>query len=112
MDNNIVLEAVFTEGSDVKVKYRLKESITLCNITIPSGFKSDGASVPRVFWGFFPPIGKYLPAAILHDYLLSQKYEWSIALDYFNEALKECSVSYLTRKVMVLSIKIYGYLFK
>lgn len=36
---------------------------------VPRGFITDGASVPRVFWSFFPPWGPYGQAAILHDYL-------------------------------------------
>jgi hypothetical protein len=38
--------------------------------TVPAGFVSDGASVPRVLWMVYPPFGEnYEPAAWLHDYL-------------------------------------------
>ncbi len=38
--------------------------------TVPAGFYSDGASVPRVLWSLYPPFGgQYEPAAWLHDYL-------------------------------------------
>lgn len=37
--------------------------------TIPSGFYSDGASVPRPLWALYPPFGEvYEPATWLHDY--------------------------------------------
>lgn len=39
------------------------------SIEIPSGFITDYASVPRLFWSWIPPWGEYGPAAILHDYL-------------------------------------------
>lgn len=37
--------------------------------TIPAGFRTDLASVPRVFWSVLPPFGDYAPAAVLHDAL-------------------------------------------
>lgn len=38
-------------------------------VTIPQGFLTDGASVPRMFWTFFPSWGKYGQAACVHDFL-------------------------------------------
>jgi hypothetical protein len=39
-------------------------------IVIPKGFKTDGASVPRLLWWLFPPFGgDYDQAAVLHDFL-------------------------------------------
>lgn len=38
-------------------------------VTIPKGFLTDGASVPRMFWTFFPSWGKYGQAACVHDFL-------------------------------------------
>lgn len=38
--------------------------------TVPAGFFSDGASVPRFLWALYPAFGEaYEPAAWLHDYL-------------------------------------------
>lgn len=39
-------------------------------ITVPVGFKSDLASIPRPFWALFPPFGNYIRASIVHDYLI------------------------------------------
>lgn len=38
-------------------------------IVVPESFVSDGASVPRLLWALFPPFGRYLEAAIIHDWL-------------------------------------------
>lgn len=38
-------------------------------ITIPAGYLTDGASVPRLFWNIIPPWGKYGQAAVVHDLL-------------------------------------------
>jgi len=37
-------------------------------ITVPAGFVTDLASVPRPFWRFFPPAGDYAAAAVVHDW--------------------------------------------
>lgn len=42
-------------------------------VTVPKGFFTDGASVPRIFWAVFPPWGSYGQAAIVHDYLCVNK---------------------------------------
>lgn len=39
--------------------------------TVPAGFETDFASVPRWMWSFLPPTGRYTKAAILHDYLVT-----------------------------------------
>lgn len=38
-------------------------------VDIPRGYLTDGASVPRIFWGLIPPWGDHGQAAIVHDYL-------------------------------------------
>lgn len=37
---------------------------------VPTGFISDGASVPRLLWWFIDPAGEAFEAAIVHDYRL------------------------------------------
>lgn len=38
-------------------------------ISVPAGYLTDGASVPRVFWNIIPPWGLYGQAAVVHDIL-------------------------------------------
>ena len=38
-------------------------------VSVPTGFVTDLASIPRVFWSLLRPDGVYAYAAILHDYL-------------------------------------------
>ncbi len=38
-------------------------------ITVPKGFVTDLASVPRIVWSFYPPDGPWVKAAIIHDFL-------------------------------------------
>jgi hypothetical protein len=38
-------------------------------VTVPPGFVTDFASIPRVFWSLLRPDGEYAYAAVVHDYL-------------------------------------------
>lgn len=38
-------------------------------ITVPAGYLTDGASVPRALWSIIPPWGAYGQAAVVHDIL-------------------------------------------
>lgn len=57
--------------------YELTEPLTVVmevgsgqlRITVPAGFVTDLATVPRVLWPLMAPYGKHQLAAIVHDYL-------------------------------------------
>jgi hypothetical protein len=61
----------FADGNDSMVTADLKYQIGTTNfiITVPAGFVTDFASVPRVFWSVLPPTGTYQLAAVVHDFL-------------------------------------------
>lgn len=42
-------------------------------ITVPAGYNTDFASVPRLFWQLFPPVDRYGKAAVIHDHLCDLK---------------------------------------
>lgn len=78
-------------------------------ISVPKGFITDLASVPRVFWSVFPPHGKYAKAAIIHDYL----YEYRIfsrkrADDIFLEAMEVLGVAKWRRLSMYWAVRLGG----
>jgi hypothetical protein len=39
------------------------------SITVPTGFVTDLASIPQIFWSALRPDGRYTYPAIVHDYL-------------------------------------------
>lgn len=61
--------------------YYLKGNIRI-DIIIPENFITDFASTPTWAYPFFPPVGIYNKAAIMHDYLYD----------------KNCSYQYITRR--------------
>ena len=42
-------------------------------ITVPAGFVTDLASIPRVVWSFFPPDGPWVKGAVIHDFRGAEK---------------------------------------
>jgi hypothetical protein len=62
-------------------------------LKVPRGFVTDFASVPRLFWSFFPPIGRYGYAALFHDYVYwLQEISRAEADAVFRDTMKELGV--------------------
>lgn len=49
----------------------LLEDFTSHGVTVPTGFRFDGATVPRFFWNIIPPFKQTKKASCVHDYLCS-----------------------------------------
>ena len=84
--------------------YRYKE------VLVPVGFETNGADSPRIFWQIFPPFApKFLPAVIVHDYLIKQatnSEDVIYANTYFENIMLEIENSLKTR-LIVRSVKLY-----
>lgn len=82
----------------------LKVSLNCIDFTLPKGYTTDGASVPRIFWRLYPPYKpEWLTACVIHDYLCSQamhaqdKYEaYKLADLAFKESLEYLNVNKIT----------------
>lgn len=46
--------------------------------TVPTGFVTDFATIPRFLRGAVEPYGAYTRAAVLHDWLLAELAEWTV----------------------------------
>lgn len=83
-------------------------------IKVSKGFVSDGASVPQIFWNMFPPFGKYLESAVVHDMLCKAGKnglpicDSKTAHNIFDEALEVQGIPFLKRKTMAWSVKLLG----
>ena len=47
----------------------LLEDFTAHGVTVPKGFRFDGASAPRIFWSIIPPLRETSKASCVHDFL-------------------------------------------
>ncbi len=84
-------------------------------ITVPAGYRTDFASVPRFFHRIVSPVGRHGKAAIVHDWLCDESPKttdyWQAA-EIFDEAMEALGVSRLRRKIMVAAVVVGGPKFK
>lgn len=76
-------------------------------VTVPTGFVTDLASIPRIFRFLIIKNGRHRPAAIVHDYLCRLGLEFSrvTADKIFYEAMKVRHVPWLRRKLMYAAVR-------
>ncbi|EAI2149077.1 DUF1353 domain-containing protein [Campylobacter jejuni] len=64
---------------------------------IPKGFKTDGASIPRIFWSIYPPFkSEYFSACVIHDFLCANaksKIDYMLANQILKEAMKALEIN-------------------
>lgn len=79
-------------------------------VTVPEGFVTDFASIPKVFQGLIHPFGSHAPAAVLHDYLyaIGRQRARKYADLLFFYAMKESGVRPWRRTTMFLMVKLFG----
>ena len=79
------------------------------SVSVPKGFRSDGASVPRALWWIYPPFGRYLEAAVVHDWFcVTQSISYTDAAIVFREAMAVCGVNKWRRQKMFMAVKFFG----
>lgn len=114
------LELGFPENSEVVVKQQddrkwltqaaIEYTGRVETFEVPERSSTDFASVPRVFVWFLPRYGRYTKAAILHDFLWSQraktgKMKWSDADGVFRRAMRDLGVPFLRRWIMWAAVR-------
>ena len=81
-------------------------------IRVPKFFVTDGASVPHSLQWLYNPYGKYIKAAIIHDYLYScynnTGINRTLADKIFNFIMKETGVDNRTRRKFYMAVKCFG----
>ena len=78
-------------------------------IQVPKGFRTDFASVPRIFWTIVPPDGRWTGAAVVHDWLYTVKTRSRKACDdVFLEAMTVLGVTWWKRHAMYRAVRIFG----
>jgi hypothetical protein len=81
-------------------------------ITVPGGFITDGASIPRCFWNILAPFGEYFEAAIIHDYLYSphnRRFTRAQADAIFKEAMFNVGIGWLKRETIYRAVRAFGW---
>ena len=79
------------------------------NITVPAGFITDFASIPKVFRSFVSKAGPHVRASVVHDFLYSKTDVGRKAADgIFLEAMRISGVGKAKRFVMYWAVRLFG----
>lgn len=78
-------------------------------LTVPAGYITDFASIPRPCRWLIPNAGKSAKAAVLHDYLLSRSSNPRWATGVFNRTLKSEGVGTIRRMMMVGFVAVFTF---
>jgi len=99
-------------------RYTLLESIEYREhfVTVPRGFITDFASIPKILWSIYPPTGYYAHAALLHDYIYSTGGRCvglfpatrKEADEWFFMQMKTDGVGWRTRWTMYFAVRLFG----
>lgn len=99
-----------------KLVYHVGSKDSEETITVPKGFVTDFASVPRAFWWLFPPDGKWTGGAIIHDWLYYNRgaveviYSRKECDGIFLEAMAVLSVPRWKRVTMHGAVRSFGWI--
>ncbi len=95
-----------------KFYYADKDGQPLQEIVVPEGFLTDFASTPKALYPWFPPIGIYNKAAMVHDFLYDVacpvKVERKSADEFFLQAMEVLRVPKWKRNVMFAAVRLFG----
>jgi hypothetical protein len=102
----------FADGKDwvlvEPLRYSIRDSGVV--ITVPTGFVTDFASIPRAFWSVLVPTGRYGRAAIVHDYLY---WEQTCTREQADRILllgmTESGVDRVTREAIYAAVRLAGH---
>lgn len=97
------------DGLHARLLERYQVYVQGRTITVPPGFVTDFASVPRFFWRILPPFGRYSPAAVVHDYLYATALVTRREADsIFYDLMRLCDVPAWKRSVMAQALRVFG----
>jgi hypothetical protein len=107
--SRLVLEDEVGETMNVFADFKYYSSMLQGVVVVPAGFKTDFASIPRLFCRVLPKNGKYDRAAVIHDYLYTTAIVTKAEADsVFLEAMELCGVSWLERFIMFQAVNLFG----
>ncbi len=98
------------EGREWKLLKDWKVVVRKEVLTIPKGFVTDLASVPRIFWIIIPPSSnKCRKASIVHDWMYVHQHKTkSYADSIFLSELLSKRLFWLQAHIMYWAVKLFG----
>jgi hypothetical protein len=115
--DELILKDAGMRGSSrlLRLVYYFRYMSPLGCVTVPMGFVTDGASIPRMFWSIMGPHGPWFYAAIIHDYLYAKasdgRFDCSRAEadEIFLAAMKDLGVRWHQRTIIYRAVRLFGW---
>jgi len=102
------MEPVKVASADGR-RWTLLEPYHWRDFVVPAGFVTDFASTPRAIWAWLPPTGRYMGAAVVHDYLYVVNGCTRAEADrVFLEAMQDAGVNVVRRRLMYWAVRAFG----
>jgi hypothetical protein len=99
----------FGEGTYWFVREPIVWSSHLGRVTVPAGFVTDFASVPRFFWFFFPKWDGYGGPAIVHDFLYYSQHTSRLTADeWILAGMEDMHVGTGRRHTIYTVLRLFG----
>jgi len=78
-------------------------------IVVPIGYRSDFASIPRIFRTMLSSVGRYSKAAVVHDYMIDEMTEVGMKKinKLFLEGMEVLGVGKVTRYTIYNGVRFY-----
>jgi len=90
-------------------EFTLVEPLVWNDISVPIGFVTDFASVPKYLRWIYPPQGKYSKASVVHDRMYSVNwYTKELADKTFLNIMLHDGVNKKTAYLFYYSVKLFG----
>lgn len=78
--------------------------------TIPAGFRTDFASVPRIAWRVLPPWDRHLAASVVHDWMYATGVLARHRADtVFRRAMATAGVPAWQRETIYWAVRLFGW---
>lgn len=83
---------------------------SLVRVQVPAGFRTDFASIPRVFWRVFNPAGRWRRAALIHDYLytVAANCPRFLADAIFRHVMEQDGVGKVARWLIYYAVRLFA----
>jgi hypothetical protein len=93
-----------------KHRYKVVFDYRYKDVTVPKGYITNGANIPRIFWSFYPPnLSDIMEAVVMHDYLCDLK-QYDKADESFKELLELSSIRKISVYILWGTVRAYHFL--
>lgn len=85
---------------------------SLGTVTVPAGFVTDLASIPRSLWSFFSFAGPWMGPAVIHDFLYTGanvRFTRKQADQIFKEAMYNLGLDWIRRETIYRAVRLGGF---